>query len=149
MWMVKLKNSSFNRFGSEFATLIDKNHFLGHSSLHETWYKNEEISENDVARDHIYHFTIPIEGFSKEEIHLELSGKFLKVTGLKEDCPEIENNFISLVEKTISFEQIFELKETVNQDEIQAMYHNEAIVLTFTSIQNNKERDGVEKINIF
>ena len=149
MWMLKLKNSSFNRFGSEFATLIDKNHFLGHSSLHQTWYKNEEISGNDVTKDHIYHFTVPIEGFSKEEIHLELSGIFLKITGIKADSPEIENNFISIVKKTICFEQIFELKEVVCQDEITAVYQNEAIVLTFTSNQKNKEREGVEKINIF
>jgi HSP20 family molecular chaperone IbpA len=147
MWMVKLKNSSFNRFGSEFSPLIDKDHFLGHSSLHEPWYKKEEISENEVARDHIFHFSIPVEGYSKEELHLELSGKLLKITGLKEVSPEIKNNYINMVEKTISFEQIFELSDTVNGDEIQAVYDNESLILTFSSL-NTIERNGDEEINI-
>lgn len=78
---------------------------------------------------------------------LELSGEFLKITGLKEVSPEIKNNYISMVEKTISFEQIFVLSENVNEDEIQAVYGNEALILTFSSL-NIKERNGVEEINI-
>ena len=147
MWMVKLKNSSFNRFGSEFATLIDKNHFLGHSSLHEPWFKNEATFENEVPKDHVYSFTIPVEGYAKEELHLELLGKFLKITGMKETNSEIKNNFISQVEKTISFEQTFELTDAVNQDEIQAIYNNEELILTFSSLVV-KVRNGVEEITI-
>jgi HSP20 family molecular chaperone IbpA len=147
MWMVKLKNSSFSRFGSEFATLIDKNHFLGHSSLHEPWFKNEATFEIEVPKDHVYCFTIPVEGYAKEELHLVLSGKFLKITGMKETNSEIKNNFISLVEKTISFEQIFELTDAVNQDEIQAVYNNEELILTFSSLEAT-ERNGVEEIII-
>jgi HSP20 family molecular chaperone IbpA len=60
---------------------------------------------------------------------------------------EIKNNFISLVEKTISFEQTFELTDEVNQDEIQAVYNNEELMLTFTSMKT-KERNGIEEINI-
>jgi HSP20 family molecular chaperone IbpA len=60
---------------------------------------------------------------------------------------EIKNNFISLVEKTISFEQTFELTDEVNQDEIQAVYNNEELILTFTSMKT-KERNGIEEINI-
>jgi HSP20 family molecular chaperone IbpA len=147
MWMVTLKNSSFNRFGSEFATLIDKNNFLGHSSLHEPWFKNEATSENEAPKDHVYRFTIPVEGYVKEELHLELSGKFLKITGMKITHSEIKNNFISLVEKTISFEQTFELTDEVNQDEIQALYNNEELIITFSTLKS-KIRNGVEEINI-
>jgi HSP20 family molecular chaperone IbpA len=147
MWMVKLKNSSFNRFGSEFATLIDKNHFLGRSSLLEPWYKNEEISMEESGKEHLYRFIIPVEGYTKEELHLELSGKFLKITGSKEVNQEIKNNFISLINKNLSFEQIFELSDMVNQDEIQAMYDNETLILTFSS-NTPKERKSVEEINI-
>ena len=147
MWMVKLKNSSFSRFGSEFATLIDKNHFLGHSSLHEPWFKNEATFEIEVPKDHVYSFTIPVEGYAKEELHLELLGKFLKITGMKETNSEIKNNFISQVEKTISFEQTFELTDAVNQDEIQAIYNNEELILTFSSLVV-KVRNGVEEITI-
>ena len=60
---------------------------------------------------------------------------------------EIKNNFISLVEKTISFEQTFELTDEVNQDEIQAVYNNEELMLTFFSMKT-KERNGIEEINI-
>ena len=147
MWMVTLKNSSFNRFGSEFATLIDKNHFLGHSSLHEPWFKNDATYKNEVPKDHIYCFTISVEGYAKEELHLELSGKFLKITGMKVTDSEIKNNFISLVEKTISFEQTFELTDEVNQDEIQAVYNNEELIITFSTL-TSKERNGTEEINI-
>jgi len=147
MWMVTLKNSSFNRFGSEFATLIDKNHFLGHSSLHEPWSKNEATSENEAPKDHVYRFTISVEGYAKEELHLELLGKFLKITGMKVTDSEIKNNFISLVEKTISFEQTFELTDEVNQDEIQAVYNNEELIITFSTL-TSKVRNGVEEIKI-
>jgi len=147
MWMVKLKNSSFSRFGSEFATLIDKNHFLGHSSLHEPWFKNEATFEIEVPKDHVYCFTIPVEGYAKEELHLELSGKFLKITGMKVTNSEIKNNFISMVNKTISFEQTFELTDAVNQDEIQAIYNNEELILTFSSLEV-KVRNEVEEITI-
>jgi hypothetical protein len=52
-----------------------------------------------------------------------------------------------MVEKTISFEQIFELSDTVNGDEIQAVYDNESLILTFSSL-NTIERNGDEEINI-
>ena len=47
----------------------------------------------------------------------------------------------------ISFEQTFELTDEVNQDEIQAVYNNEELILTFTSMKT-KERNGIEEINI-
>jgi HSP20 family molecular chaperone IbpA len=148
MWTVNIRNNSFNRFGSEFATLIDKNHFLGHSSLKESWFKNKDNSDRQPFKEHQYHFSIPVEGYAKEELYIELSCKYLIIRGLKEIPQHVENNFLTLIEKNSSFEQVYELREMVNQDEIQAVYEDEVLSLTFTSHHRDGEGVRLEKINI-
>ena len=112
------KATPFGLFNSIFERSIAD--AVGHDGL-----TNFQPAVNVLETDQAYHLELAAPGFDKSEFSLRVENDQLIVEGKREATPEPSEKRYTRREFQIgSFQRMFKLPKTVNQDAVQAVYEN-------------------------
>ncbi len=93
---------------------------VGHDGL-----ANYQPAVNVVETDQAFHVELAAPGFDKSEFGLRVENDQLIVQGQREAAPEqTEKRYTRREFQISSFQRMFKLPKTVNQDAVQAVYEN-------------------------
>jgi len=100
---------------------------------------NGKIPAVNVSEDETgYTIEVAAPGIAKEDFNIEIENDLLTIsTELKENSEEQKQNFLRREFNYQSFKRIFQLPETINQDQINAAH--EAGILTLTLPKKEEE----------
>ena len=91
------------------------------------WQPAAEFRETNEA----YYLSFDLAGFKREDIHLELDGETLKVSGEREQTRNEEEDLKFVTERTYgSFERTFQLPEDVDGESIEAKHKDGVLSLS-------------------
>lgn len=122
MNLPKTHPMSFRRFGgSRYGGMIDRNFMLGHDPL--DTHINRPLA-NLLDCDNFYLLEIPLPGYKKEELTLDVVDARLVIKGshTSEESPETE--YLLKEYDKESFERSFELNDVVDTDGISAKFED-------------------------
>lgn len=105
-----------------FNSIFDRNlaDFVGHDGL-----ANFQPSVNVEETDQAFNIELAAPGFDKSKIHVRVENEQLIVEGKREAATEPpEKRYTRREFQVNSFERLFKLPKTVNQDAVQAVYEN-------------------------
>ena len=76
MYRTRVRPSVFDRMGSRYNHFFDFDHFLGRNALDESWIANKDWIKNSTKK---YKIQVPLPGFSKKDIQVQLNDHTLEV----------------------------------------------------------------------
>ncbi len=118
-----LKTGPFRRIGDAYGRFIDSEHFMGRDAFQDTWIAPANVSK---MKDHL-HIEVPLPGYTKEEVKVEVAGDRLQIEAEKkeEDRKEyLQQEIPILVSKQLL------LTESVDSDKIQTRLENGMLDVT-------------------
>ena len=112
------KTTPFHLFNSMFDRSIAD--FMGHDGL-----PNHQPSVNVLETEHAFHLELAAPGFDKSEFSARVENDQLIVEGKREvAADQTEKRYTRREFQVNSFQRMFKLPKTVNQDAVQATYEN-------------------------
>ncbi len=117
-------------------SIFDRNlaDFVGHDG-HANFQPSVNVSENDQA----FLLELVAPGFEKSEFSLRVENEQLIVEGKRESTTEqTEKKYNRREFQVSSFQRMFKLPKTVNQDSVQAVYENGVLKITLEKIAEVK-----------
>lgn len=120
----------FHRIGDRYGHLIDDTHILGRDPLGDLRLTKKRIPVNILSTEEFLALEIPVPGYKKEDISIEIEDHILTIKGersLEKDRPDTE--YISREHNFAEFERSFELNKAVDEDHIIARVENGMLVI--------------------
>lgn len=150
MIRANIHNHSFDRMGGRFPSLIDADHFLGHTAFDVSYHKSATTQPpaNVRKEEEFYELELAIPGYSKDEIEITVNNDILTIRGEKTKSSDENKSHYILEEFNYKrFERQFFLAPGVGHERITAHYDNGILRLTFTDVPPAEEK-AVQTIEI-
>lgn len=138
MWRPNIRNRTFDWMGEQFAPLIDKGHFLGHSPI--GFQKHNLPPVNLKQNGHLFEMEVSVPGFKKEELEIVVKDDILTIRGEKKEKKKEVSNYILEEFDTSSFERRFRLDQGIGHEKITAKYDNGLLLITFDDVPKEEEK---------
>ncbi len=147
MWRPGIHNRTFDWMGEGFAPLIDKEHFLGRSSIGNK--KRTAPLANVLKKGDIFEIELAVPGFKKNELEVFVDDDILTIKGEKVQKNGLSDEKYILEEfDRHSFERRFRLGEGIGHEKIAAKYEDGILRLSFTDVPKAAEQTYQEiKVN--
>lgn len=115
--------SKFSRkFGKYYNHLIDQDFLLGRNPYEDFWTSaTAKLPVNIREEEDHFELELPLPGWKKEDIKIEIVNDVLSVHGEKtEETEEMNSKYVRKEHKFDSFERSFKLHSITDQDKIEA-----------------------------
>jgi len=134
MGLVKRKNDIW------FPSLLEDvlgNDFLGNTALKS--FKNTTPSVNIIESDANFTLEVAAPGLKKEDFNIALDNDVLSIaSNRKDETTEKESNYTRREFSYIEFKRSFTIPETVNSEDINAVYENGILKITLPKKEEAK-----------
>ena len=130
----------FHRIGDRYGHLIDDKHILGRDPLDDLRLTKKRVPVNILATDEYLALEIPVPGYKKEDISVEVEDHILTIKGersIEKDRPDTD--YIRREHNLAVFERSFELNKSVDEDNIRAHSENGMLTIRLNMISSPDE----------
>lgn len=139
MFRPNIRNRTFDWMGEKFAPIIDKNHFLGRSSLDPVWGGKKPFV-NILKEGKIFEMEVAVPGFNKDEITITITDDILTIKGeKKKKKKKIDSEYVLQEFERGSFERQFKLAKNIGHEKVKAKYKNGILKIKFFDVPTEKE----------
>lgn len=121
----------FHRIGQRYGHLIDDKHIMGRDPFDELKLTRKQIPVNVLSTPEYYALEIPVPGFKKKDISIELEDHVLIIKGERSsDKNRPDTDYVRREHNFAVFERSFELSKTVDEENINAHVENGMLTIT-------------------
>ncbi len=118
------KNKTFERFSTDIDHFFEENRFLAHSPFRKSWLAKDEAATNLSKNEKGYKLQIALPGFDKEAVRVSVENGVLKVSAVKSEVKEQEEDFIVKEFHQENLYRSFTLNDTIDEEGITANLEN-------------------------
>ncbi|HHM20647.1 MAG TPA: Hsp20/alpha crystallin family protein [Bacteroidetes bacterium] len=135
-----IRNRTFDWMGEKYAPIIDRNHFLGRSSLAPVWGKKIPYA-NLKKSGQIFELELIVPGFNKEDITITIEDDIMTIKGQKKETTTKKTEEYVLKEYQMdSFERKFQLANNIGHEKVEAEYKNGILKIKFIDVPKEEEK---------
>lgn len=131
MWRPNIRNKTFDWMGEKFAPFIDRDHFLGHSSI---GLLKWNLPVEESVDNQLFEIQLLVPGFTKKELAVSIADDVLQVTGVKNRTKAALSEFVSEMESTDSFKRIYQLLPGTGRENFHATYRQGLLNIIVTRL---------------
>lgn len=130
-----------SKFGKYYGHLIDPEFLLGRDPYEEPWLSPTKKPFVNIKKNKSYYeLEIPVPGWEKKDISVEIEGDFLVVKGARDvDQPEDETEYIVREHFMDEFERRFQLSSITDKEKIVVYLKNGMLRILLYHVQNGKD----------
>lgn len=143
MWRPNIRNKTFDWMGEQFAPFIDRDHFLGHSSI---GLLKWNLPVNDFKEDQLFKIQLLVPGFAKKELKILIDNDKLLVSGEKIRNKGDISEFVQELESAESFRRTYQLLPETGRENITATYREGLLNIVAKRIKQKKEKSRSIKV---
>ncbi len=128
MYRTRVRPSVFDRIGSRYSHFFDFDHFLGRNALDEPWIADEDWVEKSPKK---YRVQVPLPGFSKKDIQVQLTDHTLEVRIFKNAADSKEEHQIEVGKR------YYHLPPNLDLSNIKVRFKNGLLRVTIPYLQDS------------
>ncbi len=141
------KNKTFERINTDIDHFFEENRFLAHSPFRKSWLAKDEAATNLSKNEKGYKLQIALPGFDKEAVRVSIENGVLKVSAVKSEVKEQEEDFIVKEFHQENLYRSFTLNDTIDEEGITAKLEN-GVLHIFLPIKHPHEPTVSRQIEI-
>lgn len=123
-------NPGFHRIGDRYGHLIEDRRLMGRNPFDELKLTKKQVPVNILSTDKYYELELPVPGYVKEDISIDIDDHILTVKGERSrDKDRPDTTYITCEHNLDSFERSFELDKYVDEEKIDAHAENGLLVI--------------------
>lgn len=133
-------NSNLDKFGSNYSDLWDE-------FFNETTPKNKNTYKprvNVTESDNTFEISLFTPGVQRDDLNIEVEKGVLTVSGERKYPEENGKKYHRVESGYGSFERVFQLPDSVDQDKIEAHYEDGVLTITL----HKEEKKAAQKIDV-
>lgn len=141
------KNKTFERFSTDIDRFFEENRFLAHSPFRKSWLAKDEAATNLSRNEKGYNLQIALPGFDKDAVRVNIENGVLKISAVKSNYKEEEEEVIVKEFHQENLYRSFTLNDTIDEEGITAKMEN-GILLIFLPTKSSHEPTVSKNIEI-